>query len=140
MFNKVNSIFLFVDDLEHGAHFYESFKGLHVLWKNETMLGMGIEEDVTELVLVNKPLKTNVAFEVSDVLETIDLLTMMGGEVIQPPYAVKDGKEALIKDPFGNIYIIKDLSADDYLVDEFGNIVGEKKKDLINKISKFILD
>ncbi len=64
---------------------------------------------------------------------------MMGGIVLKEPFDVKDGKMAAVKDPFGNIYYIHDFSNNEFIKDEFGNIIGEKKQELISKISEFIL-
>lgn len=140
MIRNVSCINLYVDDLDHGIRFYQSFKGLHLLWKRDGMAGLGVEEDITELILQTNPLESIICFNVDDVYEIIDQLTMMGGVVLKDPFDSKDGKRAIVKDPFGNVYQIHDLTNGKYILDDDGNIIGEKKTELINKLNHFILE
>ena len=64
----------------------------------------------------------------------------MGGSVIKDPFDTKDGRRAIIKDPFGNVFQLHDSVNNKYILDEDGNVIGEKKVDLINKLNHFILE
>ena len=140
LLRSINCIYFYVDDLEHGISFYKSFKGLQLLWKTECQAGLGIEEDITEVILQTDPLESNLCFEGDDVYKVIDQITMMGGSVIKDPFDTKDGRRAIIKDPFGNVFQLHDSVNNKYILDEDGNVIGEKKVDLINKLNHFILE
>lgn len=140
MIKSVKNVNLYVDDLRQGIGFYRTFKGLQLLWQTEHMAGLGFDSDITELILQDTPIESSFCLECEGVNNLISQIEMMGGSVIKGPFEVKNGIKAIIKDPFGNVFQIQDLSKGDYLYDEDGNIVGKKKSDLIEQLSHFILD
>ena len=140
MINSVNCVNFYVDDLDQGIRFYRAFRGLQLLWRNETTAGLGLEDDITEIILQSTPLESNICFDCDDVYNIIDQFTMMGGIVIKEPFDSKYGKRAIIKDPFGNVFQIHDNTDSKYIRDDDGNIIAEKKTDLINKLNHFILE
>ncbi|TYC06806.1 MAG: VOC family protein [Kosmotoga sp.] len=126
MFKKVDCIRLFVSDLEQGREYYEKLLGLKMIWKTEKAIGLGMDEDVTEVVLHNSGRKLEVDFKVNSVLNAVKEIKKAGGRVIIGPFDIKIGKCAVVKDLWNNEYAIIDSTKGTFITDEEGNIIGQE--------------
>ncbi len=121
----IDCIELYVPDLKEGVDYY-SMLGLKVLWKNDTSVGMGMEEDFTEIVLQNERKKMNVDFKVESVVDVVDKIREIGGQIIYGPFDIPIGKCAVVRDRWLNEYVILDMSKGRYVTDKDGNILDIK--------------
>lgn len=121
----VDCIELYVSDLKEGVEYYSRL-GLKVLWKNDTTVGMGMEEDFTEIILQNERKKMNVDLKVDSVVHAVEEIKAAGGEVLHGPFDIPIGKCAVVRDKWSNEYVILDMTKGRYVTDEDGNILDVK--------------
>ncbi|WFR57308.1 bleomycin resistance protein [Anaerocolumna sp. AGMB13025] len=121
----IDCIELYVSDLKEGIDYYSKL-GLKVLWKNETSVGMGMEDDFTEIVLQNERQKMNVDIKVESVLQAVEEIKEAGGQIIYGPFDIPIGMCAVVRDKWSNEYVILDMTKGKYETDELGNILGVK--------------
>jgi predicted enzyme related to lactoylglutathione lyase len=125
LFENVDCVSFFVDDLEKGISFYSGALGQRLLWKTATSCGLGLENDVTEVVLVNQHNPT-ANFKVESVPAALETFREAGGTLEYGPFDIDIGKCAVLADPWGNRYCILDMSKGRYTVDENGDVTGVK--------------
>jgi predicted enzyme related to lactoylglutathione lyase len=128
IFQNVDCIELYVSDLEDGIRYYHDGLGLRLLWRTDTSAGLGMENDVTEIVLETERKKMNVDFKVESVIDSIEKIIRTGGKVQYGPFDIPIGQCAVIRDPWDNEYVILDMSTGRYITDERGNVTGVSKE------------
>ena len=115
---KIDSVMLYVSNLEKADKFYENVLGLKRVWtdKKQKMIGFIFPESAYEIVIHQDPGLPNpyFSFNVKDVDEFCDEYQKKGYIVVQKPFEVRCGKFAVLEDPDGNKLPIIDLS-------KFGN-------------------
>ncbi len=124
MFKNVDCIELYVSDLDDGIKYYCDGFGLKLLWRAETTAGLGMENDISEIVLQTERRRMNVDFKVDSVIDTIAKVEAVGGRVVGEPFDIPIGKCAVVQDRWGNEYVILDITKGTYDTDEFGNVIG----------------
>jgi predicted enzyme related to lactoylglutathione lyase len=100
---------------------------MKVIWKTESSAGLGLSEGITEVVLQNERKELNVDFKVDSVVEAVKDIEKAGGQVIYGPFDIPIGKCAVVKDPWGNRYVILDTTKGTYITDDEGNIIGQNE-------------
>lgn len=82
-----------------------------------------LPESDTELVLT-----TSLSYEpdwlVDDVSVAAARFVEAGGEIISPPRDIPLGRVVVVRDPFGNVLVLLDLSRGTYITDEVGNVTA----------------
>jgi predicted enzyme related to lactoylglutathione lyase len=129
LFRNVDCIQFYVPNLEEGINYYCKSMGLRLIWKSNSSVGLGMDEDITEVVLQNERKGLEIDFKVESVADAIDEIRKAGGEVIFGPFDIQIGKCAVIRDPWGNPYVILDMSKGTFITDEEGNITGQNKSE-----------
>lgn len=126
LFEKVDCVSFYVENLEDGISFYSEAMGLHLLWRTQDACGLGLSHGATELVLETKrtPL---VQFKVESVEDALAYFLEKGGVVEEEPFDVDVGKCAIVRDCWGNRYCIADISKGNYEMDEDGNVIVVKE-------------
>ncbi len=127
LFQNVDCIELYVSDLDEGIKYYCDSLGLKLLWRADTSVGLGMENEIAELVLQTDRKKMNVDFKVESVEASIDRIIMAGGKVIYGPFDIPIGKCAVIQDKWENEYVILDMTKGKYVTDTQGNVIGLDK-------------
>lgn len=127
LFKNVDCIELYVSDLDEGIKYYCDSMGLKLLWRAETSAGLGMEDDVAEIVIQTDRKRMNVDFKVESVADSIEMITNAGGKIIYGPFDIPIGKCAVIQDKWENEYVILDMTKGKYVTDESGNVVGVSK-------------
>ncbi|WP_438434448.1 VOC family protein [Gorillibacterium sp. sgz500922] len=127
LFQNIDCIELYVSDLDDGISYYCTSMGLKLLWRTDTSVGLGMENDAAEVVLQTERRKMNVDFKVESVTLSIDRIIRSGGNVQQGPFDIPIGKCAVVRDKWDNEYVILDMSKGKYVTDEHGNVVGVSK-------------
>lgn len=124
LLKNVDCIELYVSDLDEGIKYYcDSFE-LKLLWRADTSVGLGLEDDIAEIVLQTDRKKMNVDFKVESVNDSIEKINKAGGKIIYGPFDIPIGKCAVIQDKWENEYVILDMTKGRYVTDEQGNVIG----------------
>lgn len=126
LFQNVDCISFFVDDLDEGIRFYSETLGLKLLWRAENSCGLGMENDITELVLVNEH-NPMVDFKVECVEDAVKTFVDAGGKCVYGPFDIDIGKCVVVEDRWENKFCMLDMSKGTYDVDEDGNVIGVSK-------------
>ncbi len=127
LFQNVDCIELYVSDLDEGIACYRDGLGLKLLWQNGTSAGLGMTQDVTELVLQTERKQVLVDMKVESVDAAIPQLTAAGGRVEIGPFDVEIGRCAVVRDRWDNRYAILDMTKGRYVTDEAGRVTGLTK-------------
>ena len=124
LFTNIDCIELYVSDLDDGIGYYCGSFGLKLLWRNETSVGLGMENDITEVVLSTNRRLMNVDFKVDSVIDAIEIVIKAGGKIIDEPFDIPIGKCAVVQDKWENQYVILDMTKGKYATDESKNVIG----------------
>jgi lactoylglutathione lyase len=124
---NVDCIELYVPDLDEGMRYYCGAMGLKLLWRADTSAGLGMEGDITEVVLQTDRKRMNVDFKVESVADAVEKIREAGGKVLHGPFDIPIGKCAVVRDRWENEYVILDMTKGRYVTDENGNVVGVSK-------------
>lgn len=127
VFKNVDCIELYVPDLEDGIKYYCGCMGLKLLWRTDTAVGLGMENDIAEILLQTERRFMSVDLKVESVVESIDIIVDAGGKVLEGPFEIPIGKCAVICDKWDNKYVILDMTKGRYTTDEYGNVTGVSK-------------
>ena len=127
LFRNVDCIELYVSDLDDGIRYYCDSMGLKLLWRTDTSVGLGLEDDIAEVVLQTERRKMNVDFKVESVPDAVKKIVDSGGRVIYGPFDIPIGKCAVVQDIWENEYVILDMARGKYVTDRDGNVIGVSK-------------
>lgn len=123
LFTKVDCFRLYIPDLEKGLEFYSDNLGLNLIWRSKTAIGLGMSDDVTEIVIHNEREGQEVDIKVESVIEAIETIKSAGGKVVHGPFEIRIGMCAVVEDPWSNQYVILDSSKGLLKTDSNGNVV-----------------
>jgi len=127
LFENVDCVSFYVDDIDRGLTFYQKALGLSLLWRAENSCGLGMQKGITELVLVtsHNPMAD---LKVDSVEKALPEFIEAGGKLEYGPFDIDIGKCAVVSDPWDNRYCILDMSKGTYDVDENGNVISVSVK------------
>lgn len=97
------------------------------LWKTKTAVGLGMAEGLAEIVIQNERNEMETDIKVDSVIEAVKEIKQAGGTILSGPFDIKIGKCAVVKDPWGNQYVILDSTKGTFITDKEGKILGHKK-------------
>lgn len=126
LFKKADCIRLCVKDLDSGMAFYCDKLGLRLIWKTEYAVGLGMNEDVTEIVLHCEPKKPEIDLKVQSADEAAKIFEQAGGVIVVPPFDIQIGRCVVVRDPWGNEFVLLDSSKGLLKTDSEGNVIGNK--------------
>ncbi|MFT8316159.1 MAG: VOC family protein [Clostridium sp.] len=127
LFSYMDCIELYTPDIQRGIEYYCNSLGLKVLWKSDSVAGLGMSEGITEIVIQNERKEQNIDIKVDSVIEAVKEIEKAGGQIIYGPFDIRIGKCAVVKDPWNNKYVILDTTKGTYITDNEGNIIGQNK-------------
>ncbi len=127
LFENIDCLELYVSDLQKGIEFYCNHLGLRILWKTDSMVGLGMANDIAEIVIQNERKQQAVDLKVDSVIQAVEKIQAAGGEIVYGPFEIKIGKCAVVQDPWGNQYVILDTTKGTFITDEEGNILGQNR-------------
>ncbi len=113
MFKKIDCVMVKVSDLEAAVKFYSRVFGLKPLWQDDGAVGMRFADSDAEVVLHTNqeiPVDVDVNYLVENVLSDVENYRQNGCEIVVEPFDIPIGKCAVVKDPFGIVHSILDLS------------------------------
>ncbi len=125
IFNHIDCIRLYVQDLAEGYEFYHNKLGMKLVWKSEKGMGLLMEDGITELVIQNEDHYQETDIKVDSVLDAVEKVKTSGGKVVKEPFDIKIGKCAVIEDLWGNKIVILDSTKGTFVTDAEGNIIDQ---------------
>jgi catechol 2,3-dioxygenase-like lactoylglutathione lyase family enzyme len=126
LFKKMDCVRLYVSDFQEGLECYEKTLGLKMIRKTEKAIGLGMDEDKTEVVLHSSARKMEVDFKLDPVIDAIKEIEKARGRVFTEPFDIKIDKCAVVKDLWNNEHVILDSTKGTFIADEEGNIIGQE--------------
>jgi predicted enzyme related to lactoylglutathione lyase len=126
LFQNIDCIQLYIPDLNEGINYYCNNLGLKIIWRTDSSIGLGMNKGITELVIQNERKYQEIDIKVDSVIDSIDIIKKAGGSIISGPFEIKIGNCAVVKDPWGNQYVILDSTKGTFLTNEDGFVIGQK--------------
>ncbi len=125
----VDAVTVPVPDLDQGLQFYRDQLGHELVWRNDDVgqVGLRLPESEAELVLSTN-LEYAVNWLVRSVSEAVETIVEAGGKVTLGPTEIPVGRLAVVNDPFGNAFVLLDLSAGRYVTDADGRVLGVQSR------------
>ena len=128
LFQNVDCVELYVSDVEEGLRYYRDGLGLKLLWRTQTSAGLGMENDIAEIVIQTERRHMSVDIKVESVADAVAAIALAGGRVVVEPFDIPIGKCAVIGDAWGNQHVILDMTKGKYTTDENGYVTGVSKR------------
>jgi predicted enzyme related to lactoylglutathione lyase len=125
LLKQVDAVTVRVPDLRSGLLFYVDRLGHRLKWRNDAtgQVGLLLPHGDTELVLT-----TEQGYEPNWLVDSVDAAVetfrSSGGAVVAEPFDIPVGRGAVVRDPFGNVLVLVDLSRGVYSTDEHGQVTG----------------
>ena len=123
LFEHVDCVSLYVDDLDAGIAFYVGALGLRLLWRADSSCGLGMRDGVAEVVLVNRH-NPMADFKVESVEAALPVFLSAGGTLVYGPFDIDIGRCAVVRDRWDNEYCLLDMTKGTYTVDADGTVTG----------------
>lgn len=126
MLRKVDCVEFYVPDLDAGIHFYCDQLGQELNWRTPTSAGIQLPESDAEIVLQTERPNREADMLVDAVDEAVLRFEQVGGTILVSPFDIQIGRCAVVADPFGNRFVLLDLSKGLLKVDEHKNVIGNE--------------
>ena len=126
LFKGIDCLRLPVGDLDEALAFYCDRLGHELVWRSETAAGLRLAEGDGEIVLQTERPYQETNLLVASVEEAVESFVAAGGRVVAAPFDIQIGKCAMVRDPFGNVLVMLDMSKGRLVTDEGGRIVGNE--------------
>jgi predicted enzyme related to lactoylglutathione lyase len=125
VFRNVDAVTVPVPDLDVGLDFYCRVLGHRLAWRNDLVgqAGLHVADGDGELVLTTRQ-RYEPNWLVDDVTACVEVFLGHGGELVQAPFDLPVGRGAVVRDPFGNVLVLVDLSKGRYTTGPTGDVTG----------------
>jgi predicted enzyme related to lactoylglutathione lyase len=123
LIRKVDCVRIPVDDLDAALEFYSEKLGHELKWRSEDAAGLAMPDSDSEIVLHLRleHLEPDLLVESAD--EAARRFVEAGGGLVNGPFDIPVGRVAVVKDPFGNVLSLLDLSKGLLETDAEGNVL-----------------
>jgi lactoylglutathione lyase len=124
LIHKVDCVRLYVSSLEEGLAFYRDRLGHELIWRTGEAVGLRLPGSEAEIVLHTVPQPPEIDFAVPSADTAAARFVEAGGEVVVPLFDIPIGRCAVVRDPWGNRYVLLDTSKGLLMTDSEGNVIG----------------
>ncbi len=124
LIRKLDCVRLRVPDLDAGLAFYRDRLGLALEWRSAEAAGLRLPGSEAELVIQTEDPAPEIDFLVDSAAAAARQFEREGGRVVVPPFEIQIGRAAVVEDPWGNRYVLLDMSRGRLRTDEQGRITG----------------
>jgi hypothetical protein len=106
--------------------FYRDRLGHQLIWRTERAVGLRLPESDTELVLQTERegLEPNLLVASAD--DAAQRIAEAGGSIVVPPFDIQIGRCVVVRDPWGTVLVLLDMSKGTLLTDGDGNVIGNQ--------------
>ena len=123
LFKGIDRLRLPVGDLDDALAFYGDRLGHELVWRSETAAGLRLAEGGGEIVLQTERPEQETNLLVASVAEAVESFVAAGGSVVAGPFDIQIGRCAVVRDPFGNVLVMLDMSKGRLVTDKDEQIV-----------------
>lgn len=125
LLRRVDAVTVKVPTLDAGLQFYVGKLGHELRWRHDAIgqAGLALPDGRSELVLTTRQ-DYEPNWLVDDVRQAMDTIVAHGGAVVAEPADIPVGRVGVVRDPFGNVLVLLDLSAGTYDTDGDGTVTG----------------
>jgi predicted enzyme related to lactoylglutathione lyase len=124
LIRSVDCVRLHVPDLESGLAFYRDLLGHRLVWRSATAAGLELPGAGSELVIQTEDPEPEVDFLVDSAAGAAQQFERAGGRLVVPPFEIQIGMAAVVEDPWGNRYVLLDMSKGRLRTGQDGRILG----------------
>ena len=124
LIQKLDCIRLYVSDLDAGLAFYRDRLGHQVIWRTGQAVGLRMPGSDAEIVLHTERQEPEIDFMVDSADAASARFEQAGGEIVVPPFDIQIGRCVVVRDPWGNQFILLDSSKGLLVTDAEGNVIG----------------
>lgn len=126
LLKKVDCVRLFVPDLDQALSFYRDRLGLRLVWRSDEAVGLGLSDTDTEIVLQRERQSPEIDFLVNSADDAAVAFAQAGGRVVHGPFDIQIGRCVVVQDPWGNEFVLLDMSKGRLVTDDAGHILGNE--------------
>ena len=124
LIRKVDSLQLYVPDLDAALEFYRDQLGHELAWRTDTAAGLKMPETDAEIVLQTERNDMEVDLLVDSADDAAVRFEEAGGKIVVPPFDVQIGRCVVVQDPWGNHLVLLDMSKGPLVTDADGNVIA----------------
>lgn len=124
MMRKVDCVQFYVPDLDAGIAFYCNQLGHELSWRSEKSAGLRLPETDAEIVLQTERQGLEVDMLVESADEAVSRFERSGGKIVVPPFDIQIGRCAVVQDPWGNQFVLLDMTKGPLKTDDQKNVIG----------------
>lgn len=124
MLRKVDCVQFYVHDLDAGIAFYCNQLGHELSWRAEKSAGLRLPESDTEIVLQTERQALEVDMLVDSADEAAIRFEKSGGSIVVPPFDIQIGRCVVVEDPWGNQFVLLDITKGPLKTDNEKNVIG----------------
>ncbi len=124
LIDKIDCVEFFVPDLDAGLAFYRDCLGHTLFWRDEHSLGLRLPGSDAEIVLQDERPGQMIDFKVPSADKAAQQFVQAGGTILVPPFDIPIGRAVVVQDPWGNRYLLLDISKGLLATDENGRVIG----------------
>ena len=124
LISRVDSIQLYVNDLDAGLKYYRDRLGHELIWRTEHAAGLRLPDSRAEIVLQTERDEPETDLMVDSADEAANRIVEAGGSIVVPPFDIQIGRCVVVQDPWGNQLVLLDNSKGTLVTDTHGNVVG----------------
>ena len=126
LIRKIDCVRFSVPDLDAGLAFYRGHLGHELNWRTATAAGLRLPESDAEIVLHTERPGAEVDFLVDSADAAAERMVEAGGRLLTPVFDIQIGRCAVVADPWGNVFVLLDMSKGRLVTDVEGNVVGDE--------------
>ena len=126
LIRKVDCVRFSVPDLDAGIAFYRDQLGHEINWRTATAAGLRLPDSDAEIVLQTERPGVEIDFLVDSADAAAERFVEAGGRLLTPPFDIQIGRCAVVSDPWGNVFVLLDMSKGRLVTDAEGNVVGHE--------------
>ncbi|MBI4134699.1 MAG: VOC family protein [Candidatus Sungbacteria bacterium] len=127
LFKKLDCLLLPVPNLEEGLAFYSRKLGHELIWRTEMAAGLRLPDTDAELVIHAEFKQSETDILVDNADDAATAFEDAGGEIVKEPFDIQIGRCTVVRDPFGNVLVLLDMSKGKLKVDAESHVIGNEK-------------
>ena len=126
LIDRIDCIRLAVSDLDAGLRFYRDRLGHTLVWRTDSAAGLRLPGTDAEIVIHTESIPPEIDLRVDSADAAARRFEAAGGQIVVPPFDIQIGRCVVVQDPWGNRFVLLDLSKGLLNTDEDGNVVGNQ--------------
>lgn len=124
LIRKIDCVQFYVTDLEAGLAFYRYQLGHELIWRTETAAGLRLPDSDAEIVLQTERHEQEIDLLVASADAAAQRFQQSGGEIVVPPFDIQIGRAVVVRDPWGNVFVLLDMSKGPLKTDSDQRVIG----------------